>query len=71
MTFTSGVLQGSILGTVLCNVFISDLDARAECTISKFAVDAKPRGAVDSLEGPETLKRNLHRALGNHLWHET
>lgn len=51
-------------------MFISDLDAGAERTISKFAVNAKPEGAVDSLEGQETLKKNLHRALGNHPWHE-
>lgn len=32
------------------SVFISDLDAGAECTISKFAVDTKPGGSADSLE---------------------
>jgi len=63
-TVRNGVLQGLILGLVLYNSFINDLDDEAECTLSKSADDRRLGGVADRLESHAAIQQRDLGSMG-------
>ncbi|GAB0183359.1 mitochondrial enolase superfamily member 1 [Grus japonensis] len=58
---TSDVLQGLIQSPIPFNIFVNDLEDRAECILSKFAGYGKLGGVTDTPEGFTVIQRDLDR----------
>jgi ribonuclease P/MRP protein subunit RPP40 len=59
MNVSSGVPQGSILGPLLFNIFINDIDENVCNKFLKFADDSKLWGQVNTVNNISDLQKDL------------
>jgi len=57
----NGVSQCSVLGPIVFNIFINDIDSGIECSLGKLAADIKLSRAVDVPEGWDAIQRDLEK----------
>lgn len=57
----SDIPRESILGPILFNIFIHDIDDQMEYAHSKFVDNTKLNNAVDLLEGWDAIQRDLDK----------
>ena len=58
---TSSVPHRSVLGPVLLNIFINDIDSGIMCALSRFADNTKFNVAADLIEGRDPIQTTLER----------